>query len=228
MRVLALEASTEWLSLALGDGVRWLERAERAGTQASERGLPIAAALLAEAGWSLRDIDGIAFGSGPGSFTGVRIACGIAQGLALGSERPLLGIPSLLALAQGAWRAERASAVFACLDARMREVYVAAYRRDAHGWTTVREPAVCAPGAVACPPGDWHACGDGLAAHPALARLPFASVDVFRVPAARAVGELALPRFVAGEGLDAASAEPLYVRQRVALTSAERAAGVRL
>ena len=137
MRILALESSTDWLSLAIGDGTRWIERAERAGTRASERALPLASALLADAGITLRALDGIAFGAGPGSFTGVRIACGIAQGLALGADLPVVGIASLMALAQAGWRARRDEQVIACLDARMHEVYVAAYRRTATGFDAV-------------------------------------------------------------------------------------------
>lgn len=229
MRILALESSTDWLSIAVCDGNGWHERAERAGTAASERALPLVAELLAEARLSLQALDGIAFGAGPGAFTGVRIACGLAQGLALGADRPLLGVPTLLALAQGAWRARGVAAVRACLDARMREVYVAAYRRHADGWNVVQPPAVVKPADVEPIAGEWHGCGDGFAAYPGLAaRLALASVDAAAAPSARAIGELALPRLAAGEGVCAAEAEVLYVRHRVALTSAERDAGQRL
>jgi tRNA threonylcarbamoyladenosine biosynthesis protein TsaB len=229
MRVLALDSSTDWLSVALFDGDAWEERGERAATAASERALPLAHALLAAAGLRVRDLDGIAFGAGPGSFTGVRIACGIAQGLALGADLPVVGIATLLALAQHARRTRGTGMVFACLDARMREVYVAAYRHDGSAWQTVAEPAVRKPDDVTVPGGKWDGCGDGFAAYPTLAqRLALASVDAAAVPSARAIGELALPRLQAGEGVDAAHAEPLYVRHRVALTTRERAAGQRL
>lgn len=229
VRILALESSTDWLSLAIGDGTRWNERAERAGTRASERALPIAQALLAEAGTTLRALDGIAFGAGPGAFTGVRIACGLAQGLALGAGLPVVGVPSLMALAQAAWRTHRVAEVVACLDARMHEVYVAAYRRVGDGFDEVVAPRVVKPAALAALPGRWHGCGDGFAAYPELARaLDLASVQAAAWPSARSVAELALPRFLAGEGVDAAAAEPLYVRHRVALTTAERDAGMRL
>ena len=229
MRILALDSSTDWLSIAVGDGAHWYGRTERAATAASERALPLVSEVLAEAQWSLRDLDGIAFGAGPGSFTGVRIACGIAQGLALGIDRPLVGIPTLLALAQGAWRARGATAVMACLDARMREVYVAAYRRSGDQWSETLAPAVLKPADVTAPPGAWHGCGDGFAAYPELAsRLALVSVDDAAAPSARAIGELAVPRFAAGDTVDAAHAEPLYVRHRVALTTAERDAGQRL
>jgi len=229
MRILALDSSTDWLSVALSNGDGWEERGERAATAASERALPLVRALLGAAGLRVGDLDGIAFGAGPGSFTGVRIACGIAQGLALGADLPVVAIPTLLALAQRAWRTGGTEAVFACLDARMREVYVAAYRRDTTTWQTVAEPAVRKPDDVTLPPGAWHGCGDGFATYPALARrLALASVDAAARPSARAIGELAAPRFAAGEGVPAAQAEPLYVRHRVALTTREREAGQRL
>jgi tRNA threonylcarbamoyladenosine biosynthesis protein TsaB len=229
MRIIALDASSDWLTIAVHDGASWHEHGERAGTAASERALPLVDALLRKAGIVLTALDGIAFGAGPGSFTGVRIACGIAQGLALGIDRPLIGVPTLLALAHHAWRTTGVTDVRPCLDARMREVYVAAYRRVSEGWQDVEAPDVRKPADVQAIAGTWHGCGDGYAAYPQLAtRLALTCVDASAVPSARAIGELALPRFVAGEGVDAAHAEPLYVRHRVALTTAERGAGQRL
>jgi len=229
MRLLAFDSSTDWLSVAVCDGDTWRERGERAATAASERALPLVRELLDEAGFGVRALDGIAFGAGPGSFTGVRIACGVAQGLALGAGLPVLGIATLLALAHDAWRARGVDSVLACLDARMREVYVAAYRHTGAGWVTLVEPSVQKPADVARPEGPWHGCGDGFATYPDLAvQLKLASVDTAAVPSARAIGELAAPRFAAGEGVDAAHAEPLYVRHRVALTTRERDAGMRL
>jgi tRNA threonylcarbamoyladenosine biosynthesis protein TsaB len=229
MRILALDSSTDWLTLAVYDGASWHEHGERTGTVASERALPRVAHLLAQAEVPMPAIDGIAFGAGPGSFTGVRIACGIAQGLALGLGRPLLGVPTLLALAHAAWRARGVTDVRPCLDARMREVYVAAYRRGGDTWQVVEAPAVRKPADVEAMAGAWHGCGDGYALYPELAtRLGVASVDAAAVPSARAIGELALPRFVGGEGVAPEHAEPLYVRHRVALTTAERDAGQRL
>lgn len=229
MNLLALDSSTDWLSVAAMAGTRVHERGERAATAASQRALPLVREVLDEAGLTLQALDGIAFGAGPGSFTGVRIACGLAQGLALGAALPVVGIPTLLALAHDAWRRHGAQAVFACLDARMREVYVAAYRRTATGWSTVLEPAVRKPDDVEVPDGSWHGCGDGFAVHPALAQRPgIATADADAHPQARAIVELAAPRFAAGEGVSAALAEPLYVRHRVALTTRERAAGLRL
>jgi len=229
MRILALDSSTDWLTVAVCDGASWHEHGERAGSAASERALPLIDVLLRQAGVPLHGLDGIAFGAGPGSFTGVRIACGIAQGLGLGIDRPLIGVPTLLALAHQAWRTHGLVDVRPCLDARMREVYIAAYRRERDAWREVDAAAVRRPDDLQPIVGTWHGCGDGYRVYPELAsRLALASVDANAQPSARAIGELALARFAAGEGADAADAEPLYVRHRVALTTAERDAGQRL
>ncbi|HEY2817776.1 MAG TPA: tRNA (adenosine(37)-N6)-threonylcarbamoyltransferase complex dimerization subunit type 1 TsaB [Casimicrobiaceae bacterium] len=230
MRVLSFDTSTEWLTVAAGDGLWWATRLERAGPANSERILPAIDAVLHEAGWRLADLDGIAFGAGPGAFTGVRVACSVAQGLALGADLPVVAIPTLLALAQQAFLDHAAKRVFACLDARMREVYVAFYSRRGEAWQTEGEPAVLNPVEVSAPAGaGWEGAGDGFVAYPALASLPgVASAHGDTHPTARAIGELALPRLASGEGVAASEAVPLYVRHRVALTTAERDAGARL
>src|SRR6185503_14805382 len=105
MKILALDTSTQWLSVALFDGSDAVALRERVGNAASERILPAIGELLARAGVALEDVEGIAYGAGPGSFTGVRIACGVAQGLGFGMDRPLFGVPTLEAIAQSAWRA---------------------------------------------------------------------------------------------------------------------------
>jgi tRNA threonylcarbamoyladenosine biosynthesis protein TsaB len=230
MQILAVETSTEWMSVALFDGVRAVAARERAGQSASERLLPSIGRLLAQQGATLARLDGIAFGAGPGSFTGVRIACGVAQGLAFGADLPVFPVPTLGALAHGAWRAHGCTRVLACLDARMREVYMAAYVRSGDAWTLVRGPDVRRPDEVDAPSGGpWHGAGDGFAAYPQFAlRLQLADCDPSIAPDAQAVAEWAWPAVLAGKGIPAAQAEPLYVRHRVALTSAERAAGMRL
>ncbi len=230
MRILAFDTSTEWLSVAAGDGTAWHAHFERAGQANSQRIVPAIDAVLAEAGWRLTDLDGIAFGAGPGAFTGVRISCGVAQGLAFGADLPVVPVPTLLALAQHAWRDRQATKVFACLDARMREVYVAFYAREADDWRVVRAPAVEKPDDVVVPGDDrWQGEGDGFAVYPALAGLPgVTSAHADAVSTAQAIGELALPAIAHGQGVPAADARPLYVRHRVALTTAERAAGERL
>jgi tRNA threonylcarbamoyladenosine biosynthesis protein TsaB len=230
MKLLAFDTSTHWLSVACGAGETWCVRGEAAGQAHSERLLPLVHSVLAEAGWSLHSLDGIAFGAGPGSFTGVRIACGVAQGLALGADLPLIPVSTLEALAQAAWRERSATTqVLACLDARMREVYIAAYAREDGCWSEVLAPAVLKPDDVVAPArgrAAWFGVGGGFAAYPSLqTRLALEHVDADAVPDARSIGELAQPRFATGEGVAAARALPLYVRHRVALTMAERAAG---
>jgi tRNA threonylcarbamoyladenosine biosynthesis protein TsaB len=229
MRILSFDTSTEYLSVAAGDGASWSTHLERAGSANSERILPAIDTVLASAGWRLADVDGIAFGAGPGAFTGVRIACSVAQGLALGAQLPVVPVPTLLALAQEAWRDHEATRVFACLDARMREVYVAFYVREDGDWHVEREAAVMKPADVQTPPGVWDAEGDGFSAYAELASLQgVVRAHANTLPTARAIGELAFPLFERGQGVPASQARPLYVRHRVALTTAERNAGARL
>jgi tRNA threonylcarbamoyladenosine biosynthesis protein TsaB len=229
MRVLAIDCSTEWLAVAAGDEESSVERRELAGQSHSRRALPLVNLLLSERGWKLGDLDGIAFGAGPGSFTGVRIACGIAQGLALGANLPVVPVSTLEAIAQAAWRKHGEKRVVACLDARMREVYVAAYQRRGTGWTEFVAPMVRKPDEVVVSGSDWFGAGEGFAAYPALAdRISLRGLDATILPTASAILESAVPRLAAGLGVDAAHALPLYVRHRVALTSVERAAGARL
>ncbi|HEY5366476.1 MAG TPA: tRNA (adenosine(37)-N6)-threonylcarbamoyltransferase complex dimerization subunit type 1 TsaB, partial [Casimicrobiaceae bacterium] len=102
MKLLALDSSTEWISVAAGDGVTWHSRDEPASNAHSERVMPLLREVLADAGWRLSDLDAVAFGAGPGAFTGVRIACGIAQGLALGAALPVVPVGTLEALAEEA------------------------------------------------------------------------------------------------------------------------------
>jgi len=186
--------------------------------------------VLAQSGWTLRDLDGVAFGAGPGTFTGVRLACGIAQGLAFGADLPVASVPTLEGLAQTAWRRDpSAIRIFACMDARMREVYVAAYERDGDGWHATLAPTVVRPADVRLPDGDWQGVGDGFALYPELAGRPhLCATDARIVPDARAIGDLGLSQLAAGRAVAAELAQPLYVRHRVALTTAERNAGQRL
>ena len=227
MRLLAIETSTEWCSVAVGDGAHWHLCDEHAGQAHSERLLPMVDAALAEVGWALRDLDGLAFGAGPGSFTGIRIGCGVTQGLALGADLPVVPVPTLAALAQDAFRARGWTRVLACLDARMREVYVASYARAGGLWREVAAPSVVPPAEVPDPrldgEGVWFGAGNGFAAYPALGAgmSGLAGFDPSLRVTARAIAELAL----ADHGVlgDADQAFPHYVRDKVAMTAAERA-----
>jgi tRNA threonylcarbamoyladenosine biosynthesis protein TsaB len=231
MWMLSLDSSTEWCSVAVGDGRQWHVRDERVGQTHSERLLPMVRTVLAEAGLALGQLDGIAFGAGPGSFTGIRIGCGVAQGLAFGADLPVVAVATLEALAQEARRMHGWTTIVACLDARMREVYVALYEAEDDGWRAVMEPSVSPPDALQLPSleGDLRGAGNGYAAYRSLATaLDLSAADANVNPTARAVGELALPRLASGAGVAAALALPVYVRHRVALTTAERDAVARL
>ena len=219
----ALETSTEWCSVAVWrDGeIAGVER--RAGHRHSELALPMLDGLLDSCGIKLDDLDAIAFGAGPGSFTGLRIACGLAQGLALPRGLPVIGIPTLEALAEecGAPR------VVACLDARMREVYYAAFERHDYGWRAAVAAQCVAPDQAPLPEGDgWAGCGSGFAAFPGFLQNKLSSVKPEIHPTAVAVARLAAPRLAAGQGVDAAEAAPLYIRDKVALTTRELQAKV--
>jgi tRNA threonylcarbamoyladenosine biosynthesis protein TsaB len=224
--LLALDCTTEWVSVAVADASRLIEWRERASQAHGERLLPLVDMVLRELGIALAGLEAIAFGAGPGSFTGVRIACSAAQGLALGSGVPLVAVGSLETLAERARQLRGANRVFACLDARMREVYVGAYEWEGSRWRECLAPSVLPPAAVSVPPGRFHAVGDGLALLPSLAAHPdLTIVPVVRWPEARAMIGIARRRLAAGEILAPEAALPFYVRHRVALTEAERRAG---
>jgi tRNA threonylcarbamoyladenosine biosynthesis protein TsaB len=221
MRFAAIETSTEWCSVALSvDGeITAVER--RAGHRHSELALPMLEELFKKTNTQPEMLDAIAFGAGPGSFTGLRIACGLAQGLALPRGLAVIGIPTLEALAEECG----ADRVVACLDARMHEVYFAALEKAAARWREVVPTQCVAPEAAPPPPGDgWTGCGNGFAAYPAFLRNKMVSVRPEIHPSAVAVARLAAPRLAAGEGIDAAAAAPLYIRDKVALTAQELAA----
>ena len=223
MNFAAIETSSDWCSVALwADGeIAALER--RAGQRHGELVLPMLERLLAQRGLSARALDAVAFGAGPGAFTGLRIACGVAQGLALARGIPVLGVSTLETVAEesGAQRA------LVCLDARMREVYYSALERVPGGWRESVEAQCVAPAAAPLPPGeDWLGCGSGFAAYGEALRNRFgaalARVSAEAHPSAVALARLAAPRLAAGQGVDAALAAPRYLRDKVALTTQER------
>jgi tRNA threonylcarbamoyladenosine biosynthesis protein TsaB len=171
----------------------------------------------------MQAVDGIVYGAGPGSFTGLRIACGIAQGLALARNLPVAGIGTLLALAQDCG----GDKVISCLDARMGEVYHGAYRKSGGKWIEMHAPALYKPDTVPQVEGsDWIACGSGFRVHGAtLARCyegRISRTDADAIPNATAMLHLAMETFASGRGVDAAAAAPLYVRDKVALKTSER------
>ncbi len=185
--------------------------------------MPMLDGLLQDSGFRVRDMDGIAFGKGPGSFTGVRIACGVAQGLAFGAGLPVAGICTLEALAEASGRPR----VIAALDARMGEIYHAAYERLGDEWAVVSEPRLCKPEeAPPAPGGEWFGAGSGFAMYgEALGRRyagQLQGADGSVVPQAAAIAILGAARFARGCGVDAAEALPLYLRDKVAFTTSER------
>ena len=225
--ILAIETSSELASCALLRGDVVLSRASSGVRTHSQSILPLVQELLAEAGIALADCDAIAYGSGPGSFTGVRTACGIAQGLAYGAGLPVVPVVTLDAMALACQQQHGAQRVLTVLDARMGEVYWAQYDLADDVQTAlspVLPPALGAPGAVA-PDGDVVACGNGFAAYAdELAALSCAATaDTAIMPHAIQVGQLAQRAFAAGQTVTAAQAQPLYLRNKIAYTSAERA-----
>ena len=223
MNLLAIDTSTDTCSVAASRGEAFFSRSEPALQRQAEKVLGMVEGVLAEARLELGQIEGIAYGEGPGSFTGLRIAAGVTQGLALARGLGVVGVGSLLTLAEDS-ASER---VIACIDAHMGEVYHAAYRRAGSGWTEVSPPGLYKPEAVPIVSGsDWTGCGDGFAAHrERLASRLGDRVSMIRsdaVPSARAVLKLAIPRFAAGEAKDAATAVPVYLRDKVARKTGER------
>jgi tRNA threonylcarbamoyladenosine biosynthesis protein TsaB len=223
LNILALETSTEHCSVALWRDGELDARDAHVGHGHSEHVLDMVDELLRRHRLRARVLDGIAFGEGPGSFTGLRIACGVTQGLAFAAGIPVLGVGTLLAMAEST----QSRLVLCCVDARMREIYHAAYARETEGWNAVQVPGVHLPAvAPPLPEGAWFGCGNGFAVYRETlmkrygARL--AAIDVEIRPRAQEIARLAAPRFARGEGGDAATAAPDYVRDKVALKTHER------
>lgn len=222
LTILAIETSTELASAALLRGDR-INMRQSLGVQThSKTILPMVQSLFEQAGIRIGQCDAVAFGAGPGSFTGVRTACGIAQGLAFGADIPVIPVVTLQAMAQACLEATGATDVLAILDARMDEVYWAQYH-FADGWHTVLEPTLSVASAVH-PSRDVVACGNGISSF-ASAFQPRSLVKKARedlMPHAVHVARLAQIAFAAGHTVAARDARPLYLRNRVALTTAER------
>lgn len=230
-KLLAFDTGTERMTVAVQRGGRQWRHAGAGGAQASATLLPAILALLGEAGLALRELDAIAFGRGPGAFTGLRTACAVAQGLAFGAGVPVLAIDTLLAVAEQARVQHGCTQVLALLDARMGEVYAAPWCWSAEaGWALQGETAVCAPQALALPAsqadaGRWALAGNAFAVHGAL--LPAALQALPRhevLPDASALLRLAPAWLAAGRAVPAEQALPLYIRDKVARTTVERAA----
>ena len=228
MNLLAFDTSTEQMSIGVQCGDRQWLHAGAGGAQSSGTLIPAVLRLLDAAGLTLAELEAIVFGRGPGSFTGLRTACAVAQGLAFGAGVPVLPIDTLLAVAEEARQAQGSTRVMALLDARMDQVYAAPWAwSEPAGWQAAGETVVCAPEALALPAGAqaWVLAGNGWA--PYGARLPSALQALPRVaalPTARALLGLAPALWAAGQAVQPEQALPLYVRDKVAQTTAERAA----
>lgn len=224
MNLLAIETSTELCSVALlKDGALFVEEA-MAENRHSQMLVPMIRRVLERAHLAPVAMDAFAFGQGPGSFTGIRIACGIVQGLAFGAGRPVVPIPSLLALAEQSHERR----VVAALDARMNEAYIAAYARNGEDWDEVVAPRLADAATLPALPGrQWAATGSGFERLPWLRDAYRDSVEMrygSDLPRAGAVARLAARRLARGASVPAAEAAPLYLRDKVALTSEERKA----
>lgn len=229
MKLLALDASTEFLSLAVLNGSEMYTHDQNAGQAASQLILPQIQSLLDKAGIALSGLDGIAFGAGPGSFTGVRVACGVAQGLGFGANIPVVGVNVLTALAQ----ASGADRVVVATDARMKEVYHAAYERISGEWAEVHAAGVYKPGNVPAVEGEgWIGVGTAWGVYDDVLSQQYEANVMSKLPnmtpSAEAIMALAMPDFEAGLAKPASEARPVYIRNRVALTSKEREQGLRL
>lgn len=221
--IAAIETSTELASVALLCGDRLSSRESSGAQTHSMTVLAMLQELLREQEITLGQCDALAFGSGPGSFTGVRTACGLAQGLAFGANLPVVPVVTLLAMADAARQQGAGDNIIAVLDARMGEVYWAEYRFDGQ-WEIVNEPRLSAPEQVAAQHASC-ATGNGLAAYAdrfaALQPIPrWPEV----MPHATQIALLGRQFFQQGQGVHAREAQPLYLRNKVALTTAERTA----
>lgn len=222
MKLLAIDTTEAACSAALMVDNEINERFEIAPRRHSELILPMMEHLLADSGLQLSALDGLAFARGPGSFTGVRIATAVIQGVATASDLPVVPVSSLLALAQGAMREHGVDRVLAGFDARMNEVYWAACVADAEGLAELLgDESVCAPQSVPLPgDGGWFATGSAWAsyAEALAARLPGVKghVDATAMVHAGDVARLGLRALQQGGGVAAERALPVYLRDRVA------------
>ena len=225
--LIAFDTSTERMSVALQSGGAVFVREGDGGARASAALLPAILGVLADAGLTLAGLDAIAFGRGPGAFTGLRTACAVAQGLAFGAEKPVLPIDTLLALAEDARFGAPHARVWALLDARMDQIYAAEYEHAGGRWITRTAPFLTDCDALAA---IWHerppalVAGNAIAAFGTRLDTGAAALAAAARPSATALLRLAEQGWSDGAAVDPALALPLYVRDKVAQTEAERAA----
>jgi len=222
MKLLAIETAAEACSAALYIDGEVRERFAVAPQRQSELILPMMDELLAEAGLRVADLDALAFGRGPGSFTGVRIATGVVQGAAFAADIPVVPVSTLAALAQGHRRTTGHARVLAAFDARMNEVYWAACTPDAAGvMRATGDELIVPPAEVPLPEGgDWHGVGSGWGAYREVlaGRLSgrITAIDADAQCHAQDVAQIAVVDFAAGRAVPAEHALPVYLRDKVA------------
>ena len=216
--LLALDTATEACSVALLHEGRVYSRYDVTPRQHAQRLLPMVQDVLGEAGIALSSVEAIAFGRGPGAFTGVRIAIGVVQGLAFALQRPVLPISNLAVLAQRAHREQGVEQVAVAIDARMDEVYWGCYRLEAGEMRLAGGEAVLPPEQASLPrdaQGDWFGAGTGWGYVERLAVRP-AGMDATLLPHAEDLLRLAEFAWARGEAVDAEQAQPVYLRDQVA------------
>lgn len=218
VKLLALDTAGARCSVALLIDDKLAELDMPAERVQAESVLPMVERLLAEAGIGLRDLDAVAFGRGPGAFTGLRVAASVAQGLAYGAGLPVVPVSDLAALAAAAVRLHKAERVLACLDARMQEVYWCAYAAEADALRPLTEEALSPPQEVTVPADPWFGAGPGWSAYgEALkGRAALSGMDAALLPAAGDIARLAERAFRAGQGVPPEHALPVYLRDKVA------------
>lgn len=230
MKILAIECSSELLSVALYANGELSQRIDDAGSRHGDRLMGLLDAVLADARVSKLDLTAVAFGCGPGAFTGVRMAVAAAQGIGYGLDIPVLPVSSLAALAQEGFDRDAATPILALADARMGEVYAGYFEVDESGLVlAVGDEQLAAPASLALPGDDvWCAVGSGVRAHRAALELRFGyRLDAFRhevLPQAGAIARLGARALRAGLAVPARQALPVYLRDKVARTEAERRA----
>ncbi|KMJ44757.1 hypothetical protein AB204_12535 [Xenorhabdus khoisanae] len=221
MRILAIDTATEACSVALWNEGVVEAQFEISPREHTQRILPMVRDVLSKGNLSLQQLNALAFGRGPGSFTGVRIGVGIAQGLALGAELPMLGVSSLKTMAQGAFRLKGATNVLVAIDARMGEIYWGQYSRNSQGeWQGDETEAVLKPeqaqAIMSSLSGEWAIAGTGWEAYPQLldSHLTLVASEI-TLPHAEDMLPLAIRMWEAGEATSVEHAEPVYLRNEV-------------
>jgi tRNA threonylcarbamoyladenosine biosynthesis protein TsaB len=229
MKLLAVETATEACSAALYLDGEVIERYQVSPRDHAQLILPMVDGLMREAGLKLTDLDVLAFGRGPGSFTGVRIATGVIHGIALGGHLPIVPVSTLAAVAQAFFdrNGDRCGTAFTAMDARMGEIYFAVYRRNASGFAElIGEEKVTPAEAIVFPDVSGAGIGTGWEAYrDVLADRLAGRVDLIEtdnLPRAGAVARLGARGYTQGLAVDVEDAQPVYLRNKVAKKESER------